>query len=358
MSDTLDTRRQHLEQLRRRVAELQSTHSALESELAGIERQIAQFPTVDGQVAPPNDPGLDRSSHGAILMYHRVSQLDPDPYSLCMPPEQFRTQMELLARTCEPISLDDMVTAVRRGAIPRRAVALTFDDGYLDALTASDILTDLHLPATFYLNSYFGGEGWHDGVARVFLGAHALPARMPLAIGACDIDLPSDTPQARRAAFDAVREIGWSLSAEGRRTLMRALFEWSGVDESPRDTHRTLVANEVRELASRPGHQIGAHTGNHLCLPAHPRSVKVREMVDNLVFLEETLGTAVTSFAFPYGIYDAECVEICRGMGLRSAVTVEQRTVRAWDDLVRLPRLEVSPRVAGEFEAFVTRLFA
>ena len=60
----------------------------------------------------------------------------------------------MLARDYSPISLEDLVRAAASGRIPERAVAVTLDDGYLDALTAaSPILSALGIPATFFVNS-------------------------------------------------------------------------------------------------------------------------------------------------------------------------------------------------------------
>jgi len=52
--------------------------------------------------------------------------------------------------------------------------------------------------------------------------------------------------------------------AMGRRALVNALGHWSGVDLTPRRTHRMLTSVELRALASRSGHDIAAPTENHL----------------------------------------------------------------------------------------------
>src|SRR4029077_16457954 len=81
---------------------------------------------------------------GAILSYHRVADLSPDSHGLCTPPDEFRRHMAHLRDHFTPIGLEDLVRAAASGRIPDRAVAVTLDDGYLDALTAaSPILTEL-----------------------------------------------------------------------------------------------------------------------------------------------------------------------------------------------------------------------
>src|SRR5262249_50451110 len=81
------------------------------------------------------------SSQALVLAYHRVAELTPDTHHLCTSPPAFEEHMACLARDWTPIGLDELARASAAGAIPERAVAVTLDDGYLDALTtASPIL--------------------------------------------------------------------------------------------------------------------------------------------------------------------------------------------------------------------------
>ena len=81
--------------------------------------------------------------------------------------------MDYIRRECSPIGLEDLVHAAASGRIPERAVAVTLDDGYLDALTtASPILDELGVPATFFVNTdrlTEEHERWWDILERMFL---------------------------------------------------------------------------------------------------------------------------------------------------------------------------------------------
>jgi peptidoglycan/xylan/chitin deacetylase (PgdA/CDA1 family) len=126
--------------------------------------------------------------------------------------------------------------------------------------------------------------------------------------------------------------------------LLAAIRRWSGLDLPPRASHRVLTPAELRELANQPGQEIGAHTENHLFLPAHPRSVKICEIATNQEYLQALLGREVPALADPYGTFDLETVQICRSMGFQCCVTVVGQPVHSWSDPCLLPRNEVKLR--------------
>ena len=82
-------------------------------------------------------------------MYHRVEDLAYDPYDLAVSPKNFMQQIDYIKRTCSVVSLLDIAKGLRSGSLPRRAVAITFDDGYVDNLkNAKPILKAAQTPAT------------------------------------------------------------------------------------------------------------------------------------------------------------------------------------------------------------------
>lgn len=87
-----------------------------------------------------------------ILLYHRVSSLDTDPWQLAVSPRRFREQMRWVRDHCCAASLADMTNLPQRQVSPRLRVAVTFDDGYADNLhEALPVLEQLEIPATFFL---------------------------------------------------------------------------------------------------------------------------------------------------------------------------------------------------------------
>jgi peptidoglycan/xylan/chitin deacetylase (PgdA/CDA1 family) len=66
------------------------------------------------------------------------------------------------------LTMNDLADALRRGEHPRKAVVLTFDDGYNDA---ADVVTPLlrkyGARASFYISAGFVGDGRHAGWSQL-----------------------------------------------------------------------------------------------------------------------------------------------------------------------------------------------
>jgi peptidoglycan/xylan/chitin deacetylase (PgdA/CDA1 family) len=145
----------------------------------------------NGFPLPPAGPTAVPGSLGniPILMYHYVRQVDAaaDPlgYRLSVTPAQFAAQLDWLdAQGYTPVRMDQAI-ACMQGAegCPQRPVALTFDDGYMDAAThALPLLRERGFVATFYIVHGFVGQpgymGWEElrtlRDAGMQIGAHSL----------------------------------------------------------------------------------------------------------------------------------------------------------------------------------------
>jgi hypothetical protein len=73
-------------------------------------------------------------SSAVILMYHRVAEPACDPWNLAVSLDNFDQQMQVLRRNRRPLPMRQLVEGLRVGDLPERAVAVTFDDGYMDNL--------------------------------------------------------------------------------------------------------------------------------------------------------------------------------------------------------------------------------
>ena len=134
-----------------------------------------------------------------ILSYHRVND-EGDPFFPSLSTEVFERQMAFVARAYVVLTVEELVERMRRRAVPRNALAITFDDGYRDNLThAAPILARLGLPATVFLvtGAIATGEPlWFDRLAAAFKQAVTPAWRAPWGES-----LPLETPAQRLAAL-------------------------------------------------------------------------------------------------------------------------------------------------------------
>ena len=105
----------------------------------------------------------------AILMYHRVLRAEAgapggDPWGMAVSSRRFAEHVDFLARRRTVLGLADFVDAYVGGRLPNDAVAISFDDGYLDnILNAEPILAAAGLPATLFVISGAVGRPVRSG---------------------------------------------------------------------------------------------------------------------------------------------------------------------------------------------------
>jgi peptidoglycan/xylan/chitin deacetylase (PgdA/CDA1 family) len=91
----------------------------------------------------------------AVLLFHRVTDAIP-PDSLTVGTERFYEICCMLRRSFNVVPLSEVFRLLKTKApVPRRTVAITFDDCYQDNLFAARLLADLGLPACFFVPTSF-----------------------------------------------------------------------------------------------------------------------------------------------------------------------------------------------------------
>jgi peptidoglycan/xylan/chitin deacetylase (PgdA/CDA1 family) len=117
-------------------------------------------------------------------MYHRVVRSLLDPWRLCLSPENFTEQLEILRRHRTVIPLTEFASRVASGRSLYSCVAITFDDGYADnLLIAAPILREHGMPATVFLATGMVGlrrEFWWDELLGLPVPAQLLRQQQPL----------------------------------------------------------------------------------------------------------------------------------------------------------------------------------
>ena len=112
----------------------------------------------------------------SVLGYHRVLPAH-DPLLPSDPTvDEFERTMQWVKATFNVIPLADGVAGLRTGKLPRRALAISFDDGYANNATlAAPVLARLGLQATFFIATGYldGGRMFNDTVVEAVRAARA-----------------------------------------------------------------------------------------------------------------------------------------------------------------------------------------
>lgn len=274
----------------------------------------------------------------SVLAYHRVlAKADPllpgEPTT-----EQFEARMRWVADNFNILPLRDALGALREDRLPRRALSITFDDGYADNdENALPILRRLKLPATFFIASGFldGGCMFNDIVIEAVRRAASPTLELDdLGLGSH----PIGSNELRRDAIDRILARLKYFQPERRKQAALQITQRAGASVP---THLMMSSAQVRSLAGA-GMEIGAHTVTHPILAEIPLEHAREEMAAGRARLEQITGAPVRLFAYPNGKprrdYTSEHVALARELGFEGAVSTSGGAARPGCDLFQIPR--------------------
>jgi peptidoglycan/xylan/chitin deacetylase (PgdA/CDA1 family) len=310
----------------------------------------------------------------AILAYHRVAPSGVDPWRLNVTPEHFAQHLEVLRACARPVPLASLVEDLDTGRFTGRGVAVTFDDGYANTLTAAAALEACDVPATVYVTTGYTDvqrEFWWDELDQLLLHMYPLPSRCDLSLGGQPRSWelgPAATlghepaapgfpaaPGTRLAFYLEVWRALAPLAHEVRRDALDQLSAWSGVPRSPREDHRPMTRAEVVRLAEHPLVDVGAHTVSHPRLPDLSPAGQWDEIVRSRERLELLLTRPVRSFCYPFGAWTRAMRSLVRDARFSSATTVVAETTWRRSHPFSLPRFVVRDCDGAEFERQLRR---
>jgi peptidoglycan/xylan/chitin deacetylase (PgdA/CDA1 family)/SAM-dependent methyltransferase len=306
-------------------------------------------------------PGIieSRRDCGLVLLYHRVQSGDPDPHGIAVTPAAFAGQMAWLAGHCAVLPLDELLEGATRRRLPPRAVAVTFDDGYLDTLeTAGHCLSRHRLPATCFVATIdLDGPHvfWWDRMAAALL-AGAPPPALTLTLAGREWHFATSTPGERVLAHSVLYKHAREATPADRSRLIADLTAWRGSDPTSAQCRR-LTADELRSLTAI-GFTLGAHSVTHPLMTHLSRTQQIEEIAASTSHLARIAGRAVTSFAYPFGAVDDAVREAAREAGVHCAFTCEPRALSRRDDMWRLPRVDARTQPIERFAGMIDSLLA
>ena len=315
-------------------------------------------------------------------MYHQVATVPCDPWQLAVSPENFDSHLTILKKHFQVVSLEEMITNLKKLPLGRRMVAITFDDGFKDNFdNAAPILKKHKLPATFFIATGLIGTNnmfWWDALLHIFLATEKLPDTLHINILGKDFNYALDSeallsvtvrqqinrwnyerpiPNKRVDLYFKIWEQLKPLTIAARNRIIDELKQWARGDYSSPGYSGLMDVDQVRELSKHPLFTIGAHTVNHPALTMQTDLEQAFELNESKKTLVGWLEKKVDSIAYPYGNYNSATLALAKAAGFRIGVSTEEKAVGRGSNLLDMPRYQVKDWGAAQFHSNLSDWF-
>lgn len=228
-------------------------------------------------------------------MYHRIATAAHDHWQLSVSPQHFEEHLQVLERY-KVVALPELVRNV-----PRKGIAISFDDGYIDNYTtAKPLLEKYNMPATFFItnnNIENPAEFWWDELEYL---------------------LENDAEQHLQT---------WQRLFPLTHEQQQKAISEIRVHRHVRPEYTCMSAEQLQELANHPLFTIGAHTVTHAALAHRQPDEQRQEIAGNVSWLKALTGKTPALLAYPYGNYNEATINIASQQGFDAAFTTEERPV-------------------------------
>ena len=299
-----------------------------------------------------------------ILCYHGISDGDEAQWNgdLFLSRAAFSERMESLKRRhCAVLSLNEAIDRLYACTLPKRAVAITFDDGFANFYSSAlPILRKYDYPATVYLSSYYSEHSTlpvFPVTCSYLLWKARGQIRMGVGIPGVPAELDLRTTESRESAALSIMNYAAEkeYSGHAKDELLVRLAAALGEDFEQLRQQRTLSLMNPEEISevSRSGVSIEMHSRSHRILNQRRRFE--RDLRRNADQIREWTGVAPSHFCYPSGLVTPHWVDWLREFPVKSAVTCAAAFASAADDTMLLPRYVDGSRASAlEFESWIS----
>lgn len=307
------------------------------------------------------------ASNLRILCYHGAEILDESQFrpGLFITQSTFARRMRYLNDAgYSVIPLNDAITKLSEGTLPKLATVITIDDGWYGTYHCqARVLNKYNFPATLYLSSYYIENQtpvfnvalsyvlWKSGQPEFDLSE--LVGILP--------EIPREPERVSSAElYSLVFEYGERLNgATARQELLRKVCEALAVDWRQFECQGLIsFMSEVEATAlAKSGIDIQLHTHRH-CFPDNDFSQAKKEIDDNRQVLKKITDYDLRHFCYPSGVYSQKSIEFLKRLGIASATTTDPGFNTDETPVYELSRFLDSENITDlEFEAELTGFF-
>ncbi len=300
-------------------------------------------------------------------MYHYVRDLARSRYPAIkgLSLERFERQLDHIQKHYTPVSVEDLVEAVKSPSIqlPPNAILLTFDDGYTDHfLNTFPMLDARGIKGCFFPPAQAVLEHIVLDVNKIQFVLAAMPDIHKL-LDQVFVDLEEFRPHYElksreeycalvtkvhrydpRETIVLKRLLQRELPEPVRNEIVRRLFaRYVTKDEATFAVELYMSLDQI-DCMRRHGMHIGSHSYTHAWLDSLTPAQQVDEADRALKFLSR-FGVRPDNWTmgYPYGGYNESLLDVLRPRGCRLGFTVEPRVANLdTDDWLALPRVDTN----------------
>jgi peptidoglycan/xylan/chitin deacetylase (PgdA/CDA1 family) len=269
------------------------------------------------------------SQHKAIvLLYHRIANIETDPWQLAVSPANFDEHLRLLKQDYNVISLDQLSKQIQNDKLGKRNICITFDDGYADNYySAKPLLAKHELPATFFISTGYTDSRrmfWWDELEKIILHSPNLPEQMDLVINSSRFQFQPIENELTEKLSRLHKKWVWNEQAPSDRallylklwTLLRplpdveittclmAIGKWASSNTKISESCSAMSSLQLKEIANDPLFTLGAHTENHPDLSCHSKQHQFEELSSSITYIQNLSNSKVNYLSYPYGEFN------------------------------------------------------
>jgi peptidoglycan/xylan/chitin deacetylase (PgdA/CDA1 family) len=283
--------------------------------------------------------GVVEKSHYAVRNYNR-KHLEKD---------YFYKELKELQKNGMPMTMDDVIKHHESSiSFPPYAFTVTFDDGFENNYSiAAPILSDLQIPATFYLTTSFIENNTMSWIDRIEFCLEHTPRG--------ELRFRWDHPKAhafhdritKRKLLDYLRtNVKQSISID-LEELVQDVFsqcKMTPISKSGDPLDLKMNWKQVRELKNGGLFTIGGHSHHHVNLAYLSAENAEHEIATSIGLLRKNTDIEAEHYSYPEGLdycYSDETIQILKRCGIVCAPTAINGTNTVDVDLFHLKRIAV-----------------
>lgn len=297
-----------------------------------------------------------------ILCYHLVSVKDEHGWRpfLYMTQDALRQRFSAIKDSGSVVlPLGEALQRLYEETLPRKSVAITFDDGGYDFYRgAYPVVQEFGFPVTVYQTTYYCDlQKPIFNLACSYMLWRRREAMLPAVpeLGIRDaVDLTGETSR-QAVVNDLVRFAEKKdLSGAAKDELAHQLAEAVSFDYDEFSQSRILNLMSPDEIAELSAQGVAFELHTHRHRTPNDEGLFRREIRDNRKRLQEIVGKTVNQFCYPSGVYRMEFLPWLKAEGVTSATTCEPSLASRSTNSLLLPRfVDTCAKTALEFEAWL-----